>query len=937
MRSVPLRHTLLAISCALAAAGLARSEALAAAADFARDVLPLLEANCFDCHADEAKPKGGVNLERFRDEAAVMRDRETWKLAFDQLEAHSMPPPKRDAQPSPAERARLLAWLDAIFARPDPTLGARDPGKPPLRRLTRLEYNNTVRDLFGLKMDVLMFPERLPVDRAYFQPDSGKFESPLRVPVREFGLKYAVLLPDGGLPGDSRAEHGFRNRGEAMNLSPSLLEQYLELGRAIAHSPKLAEQSATFRALIADPATPPAPKPVTSEKADGLTFDAAPDFAPNFNVPFEATNGDRVTTTYQHRFGVRAAVAEGNGGTWSAEARSEVVKAGGTVRVRFGLGKEKTLAITPREELWIAGFSTAHETSGESLFTNQTKGAKTLTLSLAVSGGAAGEGVAEIGLCALSRKGESGPVTITAHFTGGGSAHLTHELRAGEGIGNTFFGFRAPAGEHITEVALDGSRFSGSYALFDDLGFLTTSVAPTPVKAEEVVKLSARDKERIARERLGDFLARAFRHPIEKESLARYFAIFADAAKRSGDFSAGMREAIAAALASPEFLYIGAPREGRSAVRALDEYELATRLAYFLWSSAPDAELLAVAGAGRLHDAAELERQTLRMLRDPRAKELSESFAVQWLRLDQLFTAKPDRAQFKSFYAGPQGKTTLHGALLVEALLLFETVLVENRPVLDFLDADYTWLNPQLARHYGLESSLPGDALVKKPGDDSTLVAAKTNSAWHRVTLTDKRRGGFATMAASLTVTSLPTRTSPVKRGAWLLETIFNRPPAEPKVAFALKDEPSTRKAPATVRQRFEQHRSEPACYSCHVRLDPPGFALETFDPIGAWREKDGLERVDARAEWNGAPFDGPAAFKATLMREPHEFTRGFIEHLLSFALGRKIEYFDAPAVAEIERAAAVDGFRLQRVIVEIVKSYPFRNVRNDSPATASR
>jgi len=275
--------------------------------------------------------------------------------------------------------------------------------------------------------------------------------------------------------------------------------------------------------------------------------------------------------------------------------------------------------------------------------------------------------------------------------------------------------------------------------------------------------------------------------------------------------------------------------------------------------------------------------------------------------------------------------------MLVEALLLFETALIENRSIMDFLDADFTWLNPQLARHYGLESALPASALAKRPGDDSTLVTAKANSAWYRVALHDKRRGGFATMAGPLTVTALPTRTSPVKRGAWLLETVFNRPPPEPKVAFVLKEDSHAGAQAATVRQRFEQHRNEPACYSCHVRLDPPGFALEAYDPVGAWRVKDGAGPVDAHAEWNGKAFDGPAGFKAALLVKPHEFTRGFIEHLLSFALGRKVEYFDAPAVAAIESAAAGDGHKLQRIITEIVKSYPFRNVRNDPPATASR
>ena len=915
-----MSRRVLAFFCAVATAQ--------AAPDFTRDIRPLLEAHCFDCHGDEKKPKGGVNLERFGDDAAVMADREVWASVFNKVESHQMPPPKRDAQPTDAERTKLLAWIADIAARPDPKLGARDPGRAVLRRLTRLEYNNTVRDLFGLKLDVFVFPERLPVDGKYFDPAAGKFADRLEIPVREFGLKYAVLLPDAGLPGENRAEHGFHNRGEAMNISPLLLERYLALGRAITHSPKLAEQSAVFRGLIADPAVPlrAVAKAGAQPAGDALTFDAAADFAPNFNVPNEARDGDVSGTTYQHRFGVRAAMPEGTGGVWDATARSLVVPARSPVRVRFGLSREKALVITPREEMWIAGFSTVHETSGESLFTNSTKGAKQLTLALAVEGGQPGEGLAELGLCVLSRKGEGGPVTVTVRFTGGGTARLAHKLPVGEGAGNTFFGFRAPEGQHITELVLDGSQFSGSYVFADDLGFLTKRIAVPEEKGAALVKVSSRDRQRVVRERLGGFLAQAFRRPVEEREVERYAGVFADAQKAGANFEGAMREALAVVLASPDFLYLAEAAQKGPAVRALTDHELATRLAYFLWSAPPDAELRAAADAGRLH--AEAERQTRRMLHDPRVRELAESFAVQWLRLDQLYTAKPDPQLFKTFYSGQQGKITLHSPMLVEALLLFETALVEDRSILDFVDANYTWLNPQLARHYGLEAALPAGALAKRPGDDSTLVSAKTNSAWHRVALSEKSRGGFITMAGPLTVTSLPFRTSPVKRGAWLLETVFNRPPQEPKIAFVLKDAEKTSPTTQSVRQKFEQHRDQPACFSCHIRLDPPGFALEAFDPIGARRTRDGQQPVDAHAEWNGRAFDGPAGFKAALMEKPEEFVRGFIEHLLSYALGRRLELYDMPAVQEIQRAAAKDGYRFSAVVLGIVQSYPFRNVR---------
>lgn len=902
----------------LALAALLSGIGVSHAADFATQIRPLLEAYCFDCHGDEAKPKGGVNLERFKSDADVMRDRRVWGGVFEKIESHQMPPPKRNEQPTTVQREDLMAWIMDIAARPDSQLGVADPGNPMLRRLTRLEYNNTIRDLFGLQMDVFMFPERVPLSsKAYFRPASGTMGDSIEAPLREYGLKYPVLLPDLGLPGENRAEHGFRNRGEAMNLSPMLLEQYLAAAREIVESPKLPQLSDVFQFLIHDPSKPLKARPVIEEGEAG-TWTAANEFAPNLNLPFQAKQGDVVTLDYQFRFAMQSAAADGTGGVWDASGSSTVVKAGEPIRVRFG---SKSLLITPHEDVWVAGFSTAGETSGESLFTNHEKQKKVLTLDLALQGGVSGEGITELALCALSRDKESGRIEMTATFSGGGTARLSHDLISGGGRGNTFFAFHAPKNEHIVSLRLDGTKFSGNHALYDDLAFLTdgATTAGAASVSEPENKMSEREKRQAARDRLAGFLMRAFRRPVDDKTISRYVAVFDDARSRQLPFESAMKAALAAALTSPEFLYITEAGSGHGSVKPLADHELATRLAYFLWSAPPDDELL---GAD-LRNPAVLEEQTRRLLRDPRARELSESFATQWLRLDQLMTAKPDPKRFKGFYSGPLGKVTLHSSMLVEALLLFETVLVEDRSILDLLGADYTWLNARLAKLYNLE--VPG---LAGKGSSNVLIDAKQNARWLRVPLKDTRRGGCMTMGGPLTVTSLPLRTSPVKRGAWLLETLFNRPPQEPKIAFALKDESQAQATPQTVRERFEQHRDQPACFSCHVRLDPPGFAMERFDAIGAWREKDGTQPVDSRATWNGIAFNGPAEFKALLMQQPHEFTRGFIEHLLSYALGRALEVYDMPVVAHIEAAAKADGWKLSRVIVEIVKSYPFMNIK---------
>lgn len=907
--------------------------ARADAADFVKDIRPVLEAHCFDCHGNEEKPEGGLNLERFGSVAEALRDRAQWAAVLEKVESGQMPPPKRKDQPTAEERAAVVSWIGELAAMPDPALGAVDPGKPVLRHLTRLEYNNTLRDLFGLKHDVFVFPERLPVISDYFDPALGKMPEKLGIGVREYGLKYAVLLPDAGLPGENRAEHGYSNRGDAMNLSPLLLENYLQMARAVVYSPKLVRQSPFFRSLVMEPAAVMQAAAAPAEPA-AAEFEAVPDFAPNLDLPRQATDGGAVTVAYQFRFTVSTAADEGLGGVWNAEAKDLKIEAGAPVDVHFG---GRALRIIPAQPMWVAGFSTAEETSGEGLFTNGISGAKELRLDLALDGAERGEVITDLALCVLSRRGEKGTVAVTAHFTGGGEHTLRSDIPAGDGAGNTFYAFRAPDGEGIAAVSVDGRKFSGNYVLLDDLGWITNGGTGDPAQPDQLSPMAANKKREVAAQRLAAFLPKVFRHPVNPAVLGRYLGVFDQAVAGGRNFADAMREVLIAALASPEFLYFTGPKPEREGVRPLDPFELASRLSYFLWSAPPDDWLLEAALSGKLMKPAGLRAEVERMLGDPRCRELAESFAVQWLRLDQLYTAKPDPKLFAKFYFGQAGKRTLHAPMLVEALLLFETVMVENRSVLDFIDPGYTWVNLKLVKHYGLESA--SEAKIKALGltlnTSDDLKDQRLNNIWWRTPLPDKNRGGFPFMAGPLTVTSLPLRTSPVKRGAWVLETIFNRPPQEPKIAFVLEgdDAPAASSAVVTqsVRQRFEAHRSQPACFSCHVRLDPPGFALERFDAVGAWREKDGGQPVDARAEWNGQAFDSPAGFKAAMMSGAgkRECVRGLVEHLMSYALGRRLELYDRPAVDAVLAGAEADGYRFHSIVSGIAASWPFLNTRS--------
>lgn len=421
------------------------------------------------------------------------------------------------------------------------------------------------------------------------------------------------------------------------------------------------------------------------------------------------------------------------------------------------------------------------------------------------------------------------------------------------------------------------------------------------------------DRER-ARAFLASLAARAFRRPAAPPELDRLLALYDQAAREGEPLESAVKVPVQAILVSPDFLFKlekDGPQDDPRGVRPLNDYELATRLSYFLWSSMPDEELFRLAAEGKLRDPAVLEAQARRMLRSPKAKELSENFAVQWLQLEALEAIMPDPAIFKEFYRRYQPK-----AMRLEAVFFFETILVEDRSVLEFIDADFTWANGDLAQSYGVA----GAARER----DSSLF-------WKRIPLPDKRRGGVLTMPGVLAVTSYSTRTSPVKRGKWVLEVILGAPPPPPLPdAGTLPDEPTAADGMA-LRKKLELHRTNPRCASCHSRIDPIGFALENYNAVGAWRDKDGSAPVDATGTLpDGTTFKGPEELKRVILtRKRDDFLRSLAGHLLTYALGRPADHYDALSIKEIVEATARDGHKLSRLVVEVVKSYPFRHRRN--------
>ena len=425
---------------------------------------------------------------------------------------------------------------------------------------------------------------------------------------------------------------------------------------------------------------------------------------------------------------------------------------------------------------------------------------------------------------------------------------------------------------------------------------------------------------------LRTFASRAFRRPMTSKDVVPFMTVYDRARAGGSDGETAMKLAYKAVLVSPRFLFRvegdatpskggpSGPVSGAGTVAAtrLNDYELASRLSYFLWSSMPDEELIRCAARGELHQSTVLQKQVRRMLRDPKAKALAENFAGQWLGIRSLkSTVKPDPKRF------PQFTASLRDSMFDEAIELFASVVRDDASVIRLLDANYTFLNEELAKHYEIEG-VQGAAL-------------------RRVVLPDERRGGLLGLGAVLTLTSYPQRTSPVLRGKWILEEVLGSPsPPPPPDAGGLPadDAPSKGKS---FRARLEEHRKKPQCASCHNQMDPLGFGLENFDAIGRWRTKQGDLPIDAEGVMaSGEKFEGPAGLRRILLARKEEFLRAFSEKLLAYALGRGLEYYDIPAVKKILQDAEVAEFRMTSVLEAVVNSYPFQYRRLESKAAAS-
>ena len=740
-----------------------------------------IESSCLDCH-DEATTTAGLALDELI-ATDIGQHQEAWEKVVRKLAARQMPPSEMP-RPEESEYDAAVTWLESSLDAA--AASSPNPGRTEtFRRLNRTEYQNAIRDLLALEVDV------------------------------------ASLLP----PDES--SHGFDNI-TVSDLSPALLNRYMSAAQSISR----------------------------------LAVGIAP------REPREDV------------FRIRADVTQDS----HVEGLPIGTRGGASIAYNFPQGGEYEIQIRlmrDRNEM-IESLGEAHEL--EVLLDRER--VKLFTVKPPPSGGSDHDVDAAL---KTRIKTTAGPHHVGAAFVARSSA-LLETTRQPLNVHFNFY--RHPRiGPAVYQISIIGPFEPGG-----------SGDTPSRRRIFTCASAGADEEETCAKQILSNLLRRAYRRPIDDEDLETSMEFYREG-RAEGDFDAGIEMALCSVLVNPNFLFRierDPPGAAAGTAYAIDDVELASRLSFFLWSSIPDDELLDLAASGELSRPEVLEHQVRRMLADQRSRVLVNNFAAQWLYLRNLDSINPDMRLFPDF------DDNLRQAMRQETELFFESVVREDRSVLDFIEADYTYLNERLAKHYGIPHVY---------GSHFRRVALGAGSD----------RGGLLRQGSILTVTSYATRTSPVIRGQWVLENLVGAaPPPPPPDVPALDD--NTVSSTLSVRERLRQHRADPACASCHDVMDPVGFALENFDAVGRWRETEAGGPIDVSGGFlDGSEFDGAAGLEQALLNRPELFVRTLTEKLMTFALGRGVEYYDAPAIRKIVAGAREDDYRFSQLILGVVQSTPFQ------------
>lgn len=815
-------------------------------ASFASSVQPFLAKNCYGCHNAKLQ-SGGLNLQSYATADAVSHNREQWEKIFEKLRTGQMPPPGLP-RPEAKDLSFVEQWISREFDRED-RLIRPDPGHITARRLNRTEYNNSVRDLFGVNSQ----------PAADFPPDDTGY--------------------------------GFDDIGDVLSMSPSLMEKYLSAAEKVA------------RAAIYGP--PPMRPSLVKHEPWYVDFDATPGVKTDYDLTgLSLPSAIHVT----HYFPVEgdydiAGLLRGNRPPGSEPiqvafwidgkqvsvlpypipATGEVsgqrkqfrahVKAGdhwlaaSILRIYEGLPVSfkgpNPSKLPPPPQRTFAGRGGGRGGSGR--------------------GGATGRGIAP-----------NQTPAMPARTTPAADANAPSNDEAALANANAVFGGGAAVGFFVSNLEVIGPYNQATGASEESRRKIFVCAEETPGCTKKIV---------------GNLASRVYRRPATGQEIDQLAGLTAMAQQNGDSFDEGICLAIQRMLISPNFLFlIERDRVARTSATAqpLNDYELASRLSYFLWSSTPDQALLRLAAERKLHTPEVLSVQAKRMLADPKSRALVDDFGGQWLQFRALESHEPERKRFQQY------TEYTRMSMQKETELFFANIIREDRPITDFLNANYTFLNDRLADFYGI----PG---VK-------------GAEFRKVDLTGTNRQGVLTQASVLTVSSYSNRTSPVIRGKWVLENILNSPPPPPPADLNLNENDIG--VTSSLREQLEKHRANAVCASCHSRMDPLGFALENYDAIGQWRTTDGKFPIDASGQLpDGRKFEGAKGLVDVLMFDPNAFAKATAEKMLTYALGRGLEPYDRPAVNKIVVKSATNRYRFSSFVLGVVTSLSFQERRAASAA----
>ena len=837
--------------------------------DFEERFQTLLNSLCHDCHG-QTTPQGGFDLTTLNSWSDLENDPLLTEKLIDVLQKREMPP--EDAkQPANATRQDLVQQLTVVWRQ---GISGDSSGVPfRLRRMNRFEYGNAVRDLFELKSWVYSINDRIIRDHNnYFRPETGEMPKVVVVGNRIMGLQQLLenrLMGVMAFPKDAPAENGFNNRGDHLSLTPVLMQAFLELSQSVVNAENFNENCGVWTELFDDPANPRRAARIVEVTDESRMTDSSGVTISAWIQPSVTTDQWQTVARREDGWRRQLLAIGRTGDIWGlwmgAGISGRYVEFGATVDPKLlGDGESHHVAGTydgSTMSLYVDGRQVGRKEIIGELYTQSTR-------------------PMEVGSYG-NEEPFHGDLKDIRLFRAGLNEKQIKELAAGE--------------QHVAKELIVGGW---------------TNNNDTPPKLTQSIN-------DIAHARIENFLLRAFRAPADEKTLTLYKSFFDQQYRKTRDFTKCMKSVVSAALASPRFIHVH--NEAKAPLLNNASYSLATRLSFFLWSSIPDDRLLELARTGSLQDEEVLATEVDRMLNDRRVKNFCDSFAPQWLKLNNLVSASPDFEQYREYYFGGDDKISYKRGMhmMLEPLLNFETVFVENRPILQLIDSDFTYRSHLLSEWY------EGRAATY------SINVNLRDIEFTRTPLHDRRYGGVITTSAVMVMTSNPFRSLPITRGAWVSSVIFNDPPEPPpdNVPDLRADDDTLREEGLTVRQKLKRHSSDAQCSGCHRKIDPLGFALENYDLLGRWRDsyRTGLN-VDASGTLFGEhEFRDVVGFKDAVAAEKKIFATAFIRHLLSYALGRELLPADRFAALEIANASEVDDYRMRDVIRNVVLHPVFR------------